>query len=167
MEEMNKPAIRTSTADKMRKELKELRAANRKEERDKIKRLGVELEKQKMNADLDLWKMITQVKAEMNETIKSNTKTSSYDLRSIASNPDYYEYQHPKNPRQKTNNKKTKWVVDFISAGGKEKELLDAAAASRITTWKKIKWKRGTADTTTAAPAAPAPKNNVGSGGVG
>jgi hypothetical protein len=167
---MNNPAIRTSTADKMRKELKDLRAANRKEEKEKIKRLGVELERQKMNADLDLWKMITQVKAQMNNTIKSNTKTSSYDLRSIASIPDYYEYQNPKNARQKTNDKNSAWVVEYISAGGKEKDLLDAAAASRITTWKKIKWKRGTADTATAAPATPAPaalKNNVGAGGVG
>lgn len=157
---------KTSIADKMRKELIDLRKENRKAERQKTKRLRAELERQKMGADLAVWKIITQVKKDMNATIKSNKHTENYNLRTLSAIPDYYEYQHPKQPRLRTNDKKISWVVQFLSGGGTEKQLMDTAATSRLAKWKKIKWKRGKTD----APASTTPvatKNPLGAGGVG
>ena len=166
---MNSPAIRDAAANKVRKELMELRAANRKKEREKRKQLAFAVQKQRMLEDLDLWKAITTIKAQVNETIKSTKQTRSYDLRSIADVPDYYEYQNPTNARQKTNDKNAPWVVECLSGGLTEKQLMDAAEVSRLAMWKKIRWKRPdhNAANAPAQPVAAPPRNNVGSGGVG
>lgn len=167
-EDMGNTPDKVSIANKMRKELIQMKKDNRKKEREKHKRLQGELERQKMHTDIDIWKTITKVKSEINASIKSNKSLQQYNLRQIAAIPDYYEYQNPKNTKQKTNDKKIAWVVSYLADGGTEKQLMDAASSSRITMWKKIKWRRSPADTaatTTTAPAAE--KKNVVAGGVG
>lgn len=149
---------------KMREELKELKKANRKKEREKQKRLKVQLEKIRMEDDNEVWKLITSVKANINEQLKGNKKTERYNVKTISTIPDYYEYQNPNDAKQKGNNKDEEWVKKFLAGGGTETQLMDAATESRVNIWRRIKWKRPIKPTK-AKPAAP--KNKLGAGGVG
>jgi len=59
-------------------------------------------------------------------------------------------------------------VRAFLSSGGTEKQIIDAAAASRVKVWRRIAWKRARTTTTTTSTSAPTqPKNVVGKGGLG
>jgi len=151
---------------RMKDELKELKKANRIKEREKKTRITAHLEKLKMEDDIAVWKAITQFKTNMGEQLNSNPQTKSYNIKQISAIPDFYEYQHPKVARQKTNDKDTDWVREFISAGGTEKQLRDTAAESRVNVWRRISWKRPKKSTASSAPAK-TPQNKVGAGGVG
>jgi len=151
---------------RMKDELKELKKANRAKERDKKKRIKVQVEKLKMEDDVSVWKAITVFKKAMEEQLNSNPQTKRYNIKGISSIPDFYEYQHPKITKQKTNDKDVAWVKEYIAGGGTEKLLRETAAESRIKVWRRISWKRPQKTTTSSAPPKKS-KINTGAGGVG
>lgn len=152
----------------MREEQRDLKKSNRKEERDKNKRIKARMERLTMDEDISAWKVITKVKQTIAEQLESNPLTKPYTIKNIAAFPDYFEYQHPdaKQSKKKSNIKQVDWIKEFIAGGGTEQQLMDAAAESRVKVWRRIAWKRPKKETTsTAAPEQP--RNKVGAGGVG
>ena len=152
-------------AEKMREELKDLKTANRKKEREKQKKIKNQLEKLQMEKDISTWKIITQVKESITQQLGSQKETKPYNIKHIAAIPDYYEYQHPDDKKKKTNSKDADWVKAFLSSGGTEKQIMEAAAESRVKVWRRIAWKRPKKETTTTATPTQ-PRNKVGAGGV-
>jgi len=153
--------------DRMKDELKELKKANRTKERDKKKRLKLHLEKVRMEDDIAGWQIITRFKQAIAEQLTGDPITKLYNIKQISSIPDFYEYQNPKNARQKTNDKTLEWVVKYLSGGGTEKLLRETAAQSRMKLWRSISWKRPR-KTRTPSPDTPATdKIKLGAGGVG
>jgi len=155
--------------DKMKTELKELKKAHRTKEREKTKRIRAQMEVIRMDEDIEAWKVITQVKIGIAQQLTGNKLTKGYNIKHIAAIPDYYEYQHPTEAKKKSNSKDADWIKAFLDGGGTEKQMIDAAALSRVKVWRRIAWKRSKKETTatTTAPMAPQQKNKVGSGGVG
>jgi len=152
---------------RMKDELREMKKQNRSKEREKQKRIKAQLERLKMDEDISAWKVITQVKDAIATQLGGNPLTKPYTIKNIAAIPDYYEYQNPKNAKQKSNSKDADWLKAFLSGGGTEKELMDAAAESRIKVWRRVSWKRPKKATTSTSTSTPAkPKNQVGAGGV-
>lgn len=151
---------------RMKDELRELKKANRAKESEKKKRIKTQIEKMKMEDDISVWKAITQFKINMGEHLNSNPLTKLYNIKQISTIPDFYEYQHPKITRQKTNDKDVAWVKEYLTGGGTEKTLRETAAKSRIKVWRRISWKRKPKSTTSSAQPK-IPKINTGAGGVG
>jgi hypothetical protein len=157
----------STLTDKMRDELRELKKDNRAKERTKQKRIKFQLERLKMEDDISAWKIITQVKQTIAQQLGSKKETKSYTIKHIAAFPDYYEYQHPNDAKKKGNSKDADWLKAFISGGGTEKQLMDAAAESRVKVWRRISWKRPRKATTTTNAVPAQAKNKTGAGGVG
>jgi hypothetical protein len=152
--------------NRMKDELKDLKKANRIKENDKKKRIKVQVEKMKMEEDIAVWKEITLFKESMIERLNGNPQTKRYNIKQISAIPDFYEYQHPKITRQKTNDKSVAWVREYLSGGGTEKLLRETANESRVKVWRKIAWKRPLKETATESPPKKS-KINIGAGGVG
>lgn len=134
--------MQAETLQKMKDEAKELKVANRKKEKEKQKRITQQQDRIAMSEDTAVWMTITNIKEKLEKTLKSNKITSGYNLRSIVDLPNYYQYQHPSNLKLKSNNKTDDWVAKFLSNGGTEKQLMEAATSSRTNVWKRISWKR-------------------------
>ena len=153
-------------AEKLKTELKELKTKNRQAEREKQKQLKLLAEQARMATDAEVWKEVTQIKEMVNKQLKANKITQRYNIKDISAMPDFYTYQNPNNKKLKTNDKDADWIKEYLAGGGTEKILLETAAASRVSVWKKIKFKR-TANKSTAAAPAPKAKPSKVSGGVG
>lgn len=153
-------------AEKLKIELKELKTANRKKEREKQKQLKLLAEQATMERDATAWQEITQIKKMVNDQLKGNKLTQRYNLKDISAMPDYFTYQNPDNKKLKTNNQDDKWVKEYLNGGGNIKTLMNTATESRVSVWKRIKFKRPQSSKTTTA-ETPKPKPSKVSGGVG
>jgi len=152
--------------EKMKDELRELKKANRVKEREKQKRIKLQAEKQKMEEDIAVWKVITKLKETVDEQLKGNPLIKRYNIKQISNIPDYYEYQHPDDAKQKGNDKNVDWVKKYLSAGGTERQLLETATESRVKLWRRISWKRPIKTTSKSTPSKKS-KIKLGAGGVG
>ena len=153
-------------AEKLKTELKELKAANRKKEREKQKQLKLLAEQATMEKDATAWQEITQIKKMVNDQLKNNKITQRYNIKDISAMPDYFTYQNPDNKKQKTNDQDADWIKDYTNSGGNIQTLMKTASESRVSVWKRIKFKRPQSSKKTTA-ETPKSKPSKVSGGVG
>lgn len=116
------------------KQLEGLRKKN-KEIAKQIKQLAQE---KKDTKNLEVWRTITELKTSIDKLIKDSGLSSRYTLKKIASLPDEYIYQHPKDKAKKAYDKNEEWVKQYVKNGGSITALIDQANRTRLSAWKKV-----------------------------
>tara|TARA_R110000796_G_scaffold31431_1_gene83352 strand:+ start:1248 stop:1709 length:462 start_codon:yes stop_codon:yes gene_type:complete len=87
--------------------------------------------------DMDKWKALTELKHRFQEELKESEYSVGMNLSKLASMADYYEYQNPKNPTQKSFSKESTWVSNY-SQRGDVADLIEKAKATRHQAYMKM-----------------------------
>ena len=101
----------------------------------KIKEVRLE---EQIQEDIETWKKITKMKEDIQNKIKSIKGCSSWTITKFLKCPDYFEYQHPKNTKQKGSDDGAEWIAKYLKDGGSKAELIAKAREGRTKMAKKL-----------------------------
>ena len=88
-------------------------AAIRKQQKDLAKREKALKSRQVAEKDIDKWRALTELKHRFQKELKESDYSVGMNLSRLASMDDYYEYQNPKNPTQKSFSQDVAWVKNY------------------------------------------------------
>lgn len=92
---------------------KEELAEIRKQQKALAKREAALKNRKVAEKDMDRWKALTELKHRFQKELKESDYSVGMNLSKLASMDDYYEYQNPKNPTQKSFSQDSAWVNNY------------------------------------------------------
>ena len=129
----------------------------------------VKLEEQ-IEDDIATWQKITKMKLDIQKQIKSVKGCSAWTITKFLKSPDYFEYQNPKNTKQKGSDDTADWVKKYLQSGGSKAELIARAREGRKKIAAKMfgrgRRKLARKKTESKDPAQKSGKNTLRQGGI-
>ena len=85
----------------------------RKQQKELAKREKALKSRRVAEKDIDKWRALTELKHRFQKELKESDYSVGMNLSRLASMDDYYEYQNPKNPTQKSFSQDVAWVKNY------------------------------------------------------
>lgn len=99
--------------------------------------------KRKSEVHMTKWKALSELKRKFEKELKDSGHSYGVTLAKLAQMEEYYEYQNPKNTKQKSSSDDVEWVKEYIKKNDVA-SLIEKARATRYQTYLRTMKKKNT-----------------------